>query len=75
MLKLHKVNPVLPFSLFSKLVFDSIIQLVAVALFLAVFGADAALAQTRAYVTNGFNNNVSVIDTVAAIILLLRQSF
>src|ERR1044072_2664410 len=39
------------------------VRVVTLALFLVVFGASAALAQTRGYVTNSGNNTVSVIDT------------
>jgi YVTN family beta-propeller protein len=46
----------------SQLVFGAAIRVVTLALFLAVFGAGAALAQTRGYVTNAGSNTVSVID-------------
>src|SRR4029079_3355089 len=39
------------------------VRVVTMALFLVVFGASAAVAQTRGYVTNSGNNTVSVIDT------------
>ena len=39
------------------------VRVVTLALFLAVFGASAVLAQTRGYVTNLGSNDVSVIDT------------
>src|SRR5215207_9113657 len=48
---------------FSKLVLAPAIRVVMFALLSAFFGAGAALAQTRAYVTNNNDNNVSVIDT------------
>ena len=48
---------------FSKLFPGAAIRVVTLALFLAVFGAGAALAQTRAYVTNEGAGSVSVIDT------------
>jgi YVTN family beta-propeller protein len=38
------------------------VRVVTLALFLMVFGASAALAQTRGYVTNSIDNTVSVID-------------
>lgn len=47
----------------SKLFFGAAIRVVTLALFLVVFGASAALAQTSAYVANSFGNSVSVIDT------------
>jgi YVTN family beta-propeller protein len=47
---------------FSKLVLGATIQVIAVALFLVVFGVSAVFAQTRAYVTNALDNTVSVID-------------
>src|SRR6476659_4556151 len=47
----------------SKQFFGVGVRVVTLALFLAVFGASAALAQTRGYVTNGGANRVSVIDT------------
>lgn len=47
---------------FPKLFLRSAIQVVMFGLLLC-FGADATLAQTRAYVTNGQDNSVSVIDT------------
>src|SRR5262245_31356101 len=47
----------------SKLVLCPAIRIVMFALLLAGFGVGAALAQTRAYVTNGNGNTVSVIDT------------
>ena len=50
---------------FSKLVLDATIQVVAVGLFLVLFGASVVFAQTRAYVTNAGDNTVSVIDSGA----------
>ena len=47
----------------SKQFFRAGVRVVTLALFLVVFGASAALAQTRGYVTNGGDNTVSVIDT------------
>ena len=47
----------------SKRFFGVGVRVVTLALFLVVFGASAALAQTRGYVTNGGDNTVSVIDT------------
>jgi DNA-binding beta-propeller fold protein YncE len=47
----------------SKLFFGAAIRVVTLALFLVVFGASAALAQTRAYVANSGSNTVSVINT------------
>ena len=47
----------------AKLVVGAAIRVVTLALFLAVFGASAALAQTIAYVANGGDNTVSIIDT------------
>jgi YVTN family beta-propeller protein len=46
----------------SKQFLGAAMRVVTLALFLVVFGASAALAQTRAYVTNTFDNTVSVID-------------
>jgi YVTN family beta-propeller protein len=40
------------------------VRVVTLALFLVVFGASAALAQTRGYVANSNSDNVSVIDPV-----------
>jgi len=48
----------------SKLFLGAAIRVVTLALFLVVFGASAALAQTRAYVANSGSNTVSVINTV-----------
>jgi len=45
------------------------IQVVMFALVLAGFGAAAALAQTRGYVTNAQDNTVSVIDTTTASVI------
>jgi YVTN family beta-propeller protein len=39
------------------------VRVVTLALFLVVFGASTALAQTRGYVTNAISSTVSVIDT------------
>ncbi|HEU4508850.1 MAG TPA: beta-propeller fold lactonase family protein [Pyrinomonadaceae bacterium] len=47
----------------SKQVLGSTLQVLLFALLLAGFGASAALAQTRAYVTNNNDDTVSVIDT------------
>ena len=47
----------------SKLFFGAAIRVVTLALFLVVFGASAALAQTRGYVANSFDTTVSVINT------------
>ena len=47
----------------SRLFVGAGVRVVTLALFLAVFGASAAPAQTRAYVTNNGDNTVSVIDT------------
>jgi YVTN family beta-propeller protein len=47
----------------SKQFFGAAIRVVTLALFLAVFGAGAALAQTKGYVTNSIDNTVSVINT------------
>lgn len=47
----------------SKRFFGAAIRVVTLALFLVVFGASAALAQTRAYVANSGSNTVSVINT------------
>jgi len=47
---------------FSKQFFGVGVRVVTLALFLAVFGAGAALAQTRGYVTNSDDDTVSVID-------------
>jgi YVTN family beta-propeller protein len=52
----------------SKPFLSSTIQLVMFALLL-VFGATAALAQTRGYVTNGQDNTVSVIDTATRAVI------
>src|SRR5882724_8400814 len=46
----------------SKQFFGAAMRVVTLTLFLAVFGAGAALAQTRGYVTNGLDDTVSVID-------------
>ena len=46
----------------SKRFFGASVRVVTLALFLVVFGASAALAQTRGYVANSNSNNVSVID-------------
>ena len=46
----------------SKQFFGAAMRVVALALFLVVFGAGAALAQTRGYVTNSDDDTVSVID-------------
>jgi YVTN family beta-propeller protein len=46
----------------SKQFFGAAIRVVTLALFLAVFGAGAALAQTRAYVANNVANTISVMD-------------
>ena len=46
----------------SKQFFGAAMRVVALALFLVVFGASAALAQTRGYVTNSDDDTVSVID-------------
>ena len=48
---------------FSKLFFGAAIRVLTLALFLVVFGASAALAQTRGYVANSFDTTVSVINT------------
>lgn len=48
----------------SKSVLGSAIRVVVSVLLLTGFGAGAALAQTRGYVTNFDFNNVSVIDPV-----------
>ena len=48
---------------FSKLFVGAAIRVVTLALFLVVFGASAALAQTRAYVASTGSNTVSVINT------------
>src|SRR6185295_20375691 len=42
--------------------FGAAIRVVTLTLFLMVFGASAALAQTRGYVTNSGDDTVSVID-------------
>jgi hypothetical protein len=47
----------------SKQFLGAAIRVVTLALFLVVFGASAALAQTRGYVANNFANSVSVINT------------
>ena len=47
----------------SRLITGAAIQVLTFALFLGVFGASAALAQTNAYVTNSFDSTVSVINT------------
>jgi hypothetical protein len=52
----------------SKLFIGAAIRVVTLALFLVVFGASAALAQTRAYVSNSGSNNVSVINTATNIV-------
>ena len=46
----------------SKQFLDPAMRVVTLTLFLVAFGASAALAQTRAYVTNITDNTVSVID-------------
>jgi YVTN family beta-propeller protein len=48
---------------FSNSFFGAATRVVARALFLAVFGAGAAHAQTLAYVTNSYGNSVTVVDT------------
>ncbi|HXQ72785.1 MAG TPA: hypothetical protein VN844_19965, partial [Pyrinomonadaceae bacterium] len=48
----------------SKQFFGAGVRVVTLVLFLVVFGASAALAQTRGYLTNIVVNNVSVIDPV-----------
>lgn len=48
---------------FSKLFIGAAIRVVTLALFLAVFGASAALAQTKAYVSNAGDNTVPVKNT------------
>src|SRR5687768_5982665 len=53
----------------SKQVFGPAIRAVVFALLLAGFGASAALAQTRGYVTNSNDNTVSVIDTATASVI------
>src|SRR5215510_8188845 len=50
-------------SLTQKKFFGAAIRVVTLALFLVTFGASAALAQTKAYVTNFGDNTVSVIDS------------
>ena len=50
-------------SLTQKKFFGAAIRVVTLALFLVTFGASAALAQTKAYVTNFGDNTVSVIST------------
>ena len=47
----------------SKQFFGAAMRVVTLALFLVVFGASAALAQTRGYVANSFDTTVSVINT------------
>ena len=44
--------------------FGASVRVVTLALFLVVFGASAALAQTRLYVPNILSNNVSVTQAV-----------
>src|ERR1700752_902503 len=46
----------------SKRCFGTAMRVVTLALFLVVFGAGAALAQTRGYVANAGDGTVSVID-------------
>lgn len=46
----------------SKQFLGAAMRVVTLALFLVVFGASPALAQTRGYVTNFLDNTVSVID-------------
>ena len=48
---------------FSRMALDATVRVITFALFLVVFGASAAFAQTKAYVTNVFSSTVSVIDT------------
>ena len=43
--------------------FSAVRRMVMLALVLTSFGASMALAQTKGYVTNAFDNTVSVIDT------------
>src|SRR5215510_7569776 len=50
-------------SLTQKMFFGAAVRVVTLALFLVTFGAGAALAQVRGYVTNSNDNTVSVIDT------------
>src|SRR5262245_16410651 len=47
----------------SRFISGAAIQVLTLALFLGVFGAGVALAQTNAYVTNSTDNTVSVIDS------------
>src|SRR5262245_48338091 len=49
-------------SLTQKKFLSAAVRVVTLALFLVTFGAGAALAQTKAYVTNFGDNTVSVID-------------
>jgi YVTN family beta-propeller protein len=49
---------------FSQLVSSAAMRVIALALFVVVFGVGAVLAQTRAYVTNFNSDSVSVIDPV-----------
>ena len=53
----------------SNLVLSPAIRLVMLASLLACFGAGAALAQTRGYVTNSHDNTVSVIDTATTSVI------
>ena len=48
---------------FSTLILEATIRVAAIALFLVGFGTSTSFAQTTAYVTNRFDNTVSVIDT------------
>lgn len=50
---------------FSTPFLSAFIRNVMLALFLVILGASAALAQTKAYVTNNADNTVSVIDTTS----------
>jgi YVTN family beta-propeller protein len=54
---------------FSKQFVGAALRVVTLALFLVVFGASAALAQTRGYVTNTVDNTVSVIDTATNMVV------
>lgn len=49
----------------SKQFLGAAMRVITLALFLLVFGASPALAQTRGYVANAFDNTVSVIDTAS----------
>ena len=53
----------------SKPILAQAARLVMFTLLFACFGAGAALAQTRAYVTNSHDNTVSVIDTATASVI------